>query len=235
MYHVFGYVEGMLPVLFAGGAIAPRLRFDAHDMLAAAERHAATDLLSIPTMTLALLDAARERTYALRLRTALASGGWAPERVWEAIGSVLGVGEITTGYGMTEVTASATVTRPDDPFARLLTTNGRMREAGAAGDPARGGRLVDYRIVDSGTGQPLPEGEVGEIMAQGWGVTRGYYNKPEATAAAFDADGWLHTGDLGPHRRGGLRHPRRPPQGVVPLRRRAGAAERGGGRADLAS
>jgi fatty-acyl-CoA synthase len=52
-------------------------------------------------------------------------------------------------------------------------------------------------VVDPETGRTLPLGELGELMAKGPGVTRGYYNKPEATAEVFDADGWLHTGDLG--------------------------------------
>ena len=98
---------------------------------------------------------------------------------------------------MTEVTASSTVTRPGDPIERLLHSNGRLRDVGPAGDPANGGLLVMYRVVDPDTGAVLAPGQVGELQARGIGVTRGYYNKPEATAAAFTTDGWLHTGDLG--------------------------------------
>lgn len=198
LYHVYGYGEGMLPVLFVGGAIIPQLKFDAAAMLTAIERHRATDALLVPTMTLALLDAAQAGGYDLSsLRAVISSGARAPERVWRDIVGVLGVSEISTGYGMTEVTASSTVTRPDDPFERLLNTNGRMRDAGVAGDPEKGGRLVDYRVVDPESGALLPPGRVGELRAQGIGVTRGYYNKPEETAALFDSEGWLHTGDLG--------------------------------------
>ena len=68
---------------------------------------------------------------------------------------------------------------------------------GPAGDPALGDRLVIYRVVDPETGQVLPSGMVGELQAKGPGVTQGYYNKPEDSAAAFTSDGWLHTGDLG--------------------------------------
>jgi len=118
-------------------------------------------------------------------------------RLWQGLREGLGVDEITTGYGMTETTASTTVTRPDDPVERLLTTNGRQRDVGVAGDPQQGGRLVTYRVVDPGTGAVLDDGETGELVASGYGVTQGYYNKPEATAAAFDAEGWLRTGDLG--------------------------------------
>jgi fatty-acyl-CoA synthase len=198
MYHVFGYVEGLLSVLFVGGAVIPMLKFDAPAMLASAERNLATDILAVPTMTLALIDAQRSSPRDLTsVQAILSSGTRAPERVWGEIRSVLNIGEITTGYGMTEVTASSTVTRPNDPPERLLTTNGRLRDAGPAGDPALGGRLVVYRVVDPVTGTTLAAGEVGELRARGPGVTPGYYNKPEETAAAFDQEGWLRTGDLG--------------------------------------
>lgn len=198
MYHVFGYVEGLLAVSWVGGAIVPQIRFDADATLRGIGRHRATDALLIPAMTLAVLEAAEADDYDLTSwKAVLASGGRAPERVWRAIRDVLGIGEITTGYGMTECTASTTVTRPDDPPERLLATNGRQRDVGPAGDPALANRLVAYRTLDPASGEALPEGELGELVAKGPGVTRGYYNKPEATAAAFTADGWLRTGDLG--------------------------------------
>ncbi len=198
MYHVYGYVEGLLAALFVGGAIIPQLRFDTADTLRAIERHRATDILLIPTMTLALLDAVQKGSYDLSsLYAMISSGGRSPATIWKQIFDLLGPAELTTGYGMTEVTASSTVTRPDDPFERLLTTNGRLRDVGPAGDPANGGLLVTYRVVDPQTGLVLPPGEVGELQARGIGVTAGYYNKPAETAAAFTTDGWLHTGDLG--------------------------------------
>ena len=198
LYHVFGYVEGMLAVPFVGGAIIPQLRFDAHETLAAVERLHASDALLIPAMSLAIVSAAREQNYDLsRWRSALASGGRAPERLWADLFSVLELQEVTTGYGMTETTASTTVTRPDDPVERLLTTNGRLRDVGPAGDPNLGGKLVDYRVIDPANGAVLEPGETGELVAKGPGVTRGYYNKPAETAATFTRDGWLKTGDLG--------------------------------------
>jgi fatty-acyl-CoA synthase len=198
MYHVFGYVEGLLSVLFVGGAVIPRLRFDATDTLTAIEQHAATDALLIPMMTMAVLKELRAKQYDLSsLRSVLASGGRAPEWIWAEIRDTLGVREITTGYGMTETTASTTVTRPDDSLERLITTNGRQRDAGAAGSSDLGGKLVVYQVVDTENGAVLSPGGVGELVARGPGVTRGYYDKPEATAAAFTDHGWFKTGDLG--------------------------------------
>ncbi len=198
MYHVYGYVEGLLACMFVGGAIVPQTKFDAVQTLEGIERHQATDVLLIPTMTLAVIDELKKTPRALRsLRSVISSGGRAPASIWADIQQHLHPEEITTGYGMTEVTASSTVTRPDDGMDKWLHTNGRLRDVGPAGDPALGQRLVVYRVVDPDTGRLLPSGEVGELQARGPGVTAGYYNKPEATQAAFTADGWLHTGDLG--------------------------------------
>lgn len=198
MNHVYGYVEGLLAALFVGGAIVPHLKFDPCETLRAIERHRVTDLLLIPTMTLAVLDALADTPVdTASLKGMLSSGGRTPPGLWDRILATFGGIEITTGYGMSECTASTTVTRPDDPTDRLKTTNGRLRDVGPAGDPAIGNRIVDYRVVDPQSGAVLAPGEVGELMARGPGVTTGYFDKPEATAEAFDAEGWLHTGDLG--------------------------------------
>jgi len=198
MFHVFGYVEGMLAAPWAGGAIVPQVRFDAGGFLAACARHRPTDALLIPAMSLALIDAVRSGAPRPEtLRAALASGGRAPERLWEELTDTLGISEITTGYGMTEVTASSTVTRPDDPADRLLHSNGRLRDAGPAAAAEPHQRLVHYHVLDPETGAELPPGAIGHLVARGPGVTRGYYNKPAETAASFTPDGWLLTGDLG--------------------------------------
>jgi fatty-acyl-CoA synthase len=176
MYHVFGYVEGMLPVTFVGGAIIPHVVFSPAASLAAIERHRATDMLAIPLMTRAVMDVLRDQPADISsLASILSSGTASPP----------------------ETTASSTVTRPDDGPDRRRTTNGRLRDVGVAGDPSLGGRLVVYRAVDTVTGEDLGRGVVGELQAFGPGVTSGYWDKPDATAAAFTDDGWLRTGDLG--------------------------------------
>ena len=198
MYHVYGYVEGMLAVLFVGGAIIPQLSFNARATLDAITTHRADDALFIPTMTLAVLDELEREPHELAPLTSLiSSGGASPTGIWDRIDAMFGPVELTTGYGMSETTASTTVTRPDDPRERLLSTNGRLRDVGVAGDPDLGGRLAVYRVVDQVTGAPLPDGQVGELHVRGIGVTSGYWNKPEETAAVIDSEGWLHTGDLG--------------------------------------
>ena len=198
MYHVFGYVEGLLPALLVGGAIIPHLAFSPVASLDAIEQHHATDMLAIPLMTQAVMDAQQERRADLgSLASLLSSGTATPPGLWDRIDDELACDEVTTGYGMSETTASSTVTRPDDGPEKRRTTNGRLRDVGVAGDPALDGRLVVYRAVDPETGRDLGRGVAGELQARGLGVTSGYWEKPEATAAAFTDDGWLRTGDLG--------------------------------------
>ena len=199
MYHVYGYVEGLLAVPYVGGAIIAQRTFDARATLEAIARHRATDILLIPTMTLAVCDLLRvEPEHDLSsLASVISSGSWAPPGTFEGIRELMGEVEITTGYGMSETTATTTMTEPGGSWERLVGTNGALRPAGVAGSPELGGALTEYRVVHQVTGEPLLPGEVGELQARGPGITAGYYRKPEETAAAFDADGWFGSGDLG--------------------------------------
>lgn len=198
MYHVFGYVECLVACLFVGGAVIPHVVFDPQHMAEAAQRHAANEIVCVPMMTLKLLELVRERGFDGRhLTTMFNSGGASPPTLWQDIRRLLGAREVITGYGMSETTASTTCTLPEGPDERLLTSNGRLKLAGRAGDPALGGVLALYKTVDPETGADLPVGTPGELVARGPIVTPGYYNKPDETRAAFNAEGWLHTGDVG--------------------------------------
>jgi fatty-acyl-CoA synthase len=198
MYHVFGFVECLIASTFVGGAIIPQVSFDAKTMLDAAHSHGATEMVCVPMMTLKLLDAARERGFdGSRLLAMFNSGGATPSTIWQDIRERLGAREVLTAYGMTETTASTTCTLPEDPDEFLQTTNGRLKRAGVAGDPGLGGMLAQYKTIDPATGVDLPFGQMGELVARGPIVTKGYYNKDQETRAAFTEDGWLHTGDVG--------------------------------------
>jgi len=198
MYHVFGYAEGMLTVPFVGGAIVAQEQFDPAATLQAIQDHRCDDVLLVPTMTRLVLDELKANpSYDLSsLRAVISSGQRSPAGMFEEIFELMDPDEVTTGYGMTEVTATTTCTRPKDS-RDLLYTQGVRRSVGPAGDPERNGLLVDYRVVDPQTGDILGPGQVGELRAKGIGVTRGYYGKPEENAAAFDDDGWFGSGDLG--------------------------------------
>jgi fatty-acyl-CoA synthase len=97
----------------------------------------------------------------------------------------LGIPGVSNLYGMTETCGQFTMWYPDDTRAQRLGANGR---------PQPGNRV---RVADPETGEARPPGETGEIQMKGPTVTPGYFNRPEATAAAFTADGWLRSGDLG--------------------------------------
>lgn len=198
MHHVFGYVECLIAATFVGGAILPQVVFDAEKMILGAERYRASELVCVPMMTLKLLEVVRARGFdCSSLLAMFNSGGTSPSSIWEDIRSLLGAREVFTAYGMTETTASTTCTLPDGPDSLLLTTNGTFKSAGVAGDPALRGTLAQYKTIDPVTGADLPRGTPGELMARGPIVTAGYYKKPDETAAAFDQNGWLHTGDIG--------------------------------------
>jgi fatty-acyl-CoA synthase len=198
MYHVFGYIECLVAATLVGGAIIPHVQFDPAAALDAMERHRATEIVCVPLMTLKMLEVGRAQPRDLSsLLAVFSSGGTSPPEIWSEIRSVLGAPEVMTAYGMSETTASTTCTWPEGPDERLLTSNGRLKPAGVAGDPALGGLLALYKTRDPETGEDLPPGVSGELMAYGPIITPGYYEKPEETEAAFDAEGWLHTGDVG--------------------------------------
>ena len=91
---------------------------------------------------------------------------------------------IITGYGLTETCGIATMCRYDDDAETIATTSGRAIPG------------IEVLVVDE-SGAEVPRGEPGEIVVRGYNVMQGYYDEPEETAATIDADGWLHTGDIG--------------------------------------
>jgi len=102
----------------------------------------------------------------------------------EAVLDKMGMRDITIVFGQTESSPGCTQSRVGDPVEVRVATVGR---------PLPG---VECRIVDPATNQECPDNAPGEFLARGYNIMRGYYKLPEATKAAIDADGWLHTGDL---------------------------------------
>ena len=198
MYHVYGYVECLVVAWFVGGQVVTQLAFDPVTFLDQAETHRVTDIIALPNQTLKLLELAATRGFdATHLVQLFNSGGVNPPGIWDDIRALLKPRELITAYGMSETTASSVCTLPEGDDRHLHGSNGCYKLAHVAGDPACEGRVALYRVIDPETGQEMPHGEIGELVARGPIVTAGYYRKPEETAAAFTADGWLHTGDLG--------------------------------------
>jgi fatty-acyl-CoA synthase len=119
------------------------------------------------------------------LRTGIMAGAPCPIELMKRVTQEMGAREITIGYGQTEASPLITQTRTNDPIELRVGTVGR---------PIPG---FEAKIVAVDTGQDLGDGHAGEFCGRGHGVMIGYYNMPEKTAEAIDADGWLHTGDLG--------------------------------------
>jgi fatty-acyl-CoA synthase len=196
--HVFAYVEGLLAVMFVAGSVVVQPAFDPGASLAAIERHRACEALFVPTMSLAVVEAARRSPADLSsLHSVMSAASSAPASLWNDLSEVLGVAQLVTAYGMSETSAATTFTRPGGPVDDLVHTVGWPKPAGIAGDPALGGRLAEYKAIDQVTGADLPRGREGELVARGPIVSSGYFEQPEATAAAALPGGWLRSGDLG--------------------------------------
>jgi fatty-acyl-CoA synthase len=113
------------------------------------------------------------------------AGSPCPVHVMRQVMSRMHMSEITICYGLTENSPVMTQTLPDDDLRRRTETVGRAMPG------------IEVKIVDPETGRSAPPGRQGEVCCRGYSVMKGYYNMPEATAAAIDQEGWLHSGDLG--------------------------------------
>lgn len=184
LFHTGGCVAGVLATVQTRGTILLMEAFSAELMLDLIERERATFTFAVPTMLIALLRAQEERPRDLSsLRMIFSGGAIVPIEVVRQVEVRFGV-KLIIGYGLTETSPAITHTRPGDSAADKSETIGRAIP------------LVEVKIVDPLTGTIQPIGMPGELCARGFNVMLGYYDLPEATAAAIDPDGWLHTGDL---------------------------------------
>ncbi|MEB3982619.1 3-((3aS,4S,7aS)-7a-methyl-1,5-dioxo-octahydro-1H-inden-4-yl)propanoate--CoA ligase FadD3 [Mycobacterium sp. 663a-19] len=174
-FHNFGYKAGILACLQTGATLIPHLTFDPLRALQAIEQHRITVLPGPPTIYQALLDHPARRDYDLSsLRFAVTGAATVPVVLVERMQSELDIDIVLTAYGLTEANGMGTMCRPDDDAATVATTCGRP--------------FADFELrID----------DTGEVLLRGPNVMLGYLDDPEATAAAIDADGWLHTGDIG--------------------------------------
>lgn len=184
-FHAFGFKAGWLAALIRGATILPQRTFDAEDVLRRVEQDRVTFLPGPPALYSAMLEPPRRGDFDLSsLRVAVTGAASVPPVLVQRMGSELGFASVLTAYGLTESCGLATLCRPGDDVQTVASTCGRPLDG------------IEIRCVDS-EGQALPSGEVGEVLIRGFNLMRGYFNDAEATAEAIDADGWLHTGDLG--------------------------------------
>ncbi|HVX15673.1 MAG TPA: AMP-binding protein [Pirellulales bacterium] len=185
-YHCFGCVLGtMCAVVYGAAMVLPAESFHPTATLDAIERERATALYGVPTMFIAQLQ---DESFSGRdlssLRTGIMSGSPCPIEIMKQVVERMGIREITIAYGQTEASPVITQTRSDAPLQLRVET---------VGQPLPG---VEVKLVDHGSGQTLGDNQPGELCARGHLVMLGYYKNPEATAAAIDSEGWLHTGDV---------------------------------------
>ncbi|MDE3735400.1 FadD3 family acyl-CoA ligase [Pseudomonas resinovorans] len=184
-FHSFGYKAGWLAALMRGCCILPQQVFDVPAMLERIARERVSVLPGPPTLYQSILAFPERERYDLSsLRVAVTGAASVPVEMVRRMGCELGFETIVTAYGLTEACGFVTICRPGDSAERVATTSGR-----AFPD-------VEVRCVD-GAGQPVPPGQPGELLVRGYNLMQGYFNDPEATAEAIDAEGWLHTGDIG--------------------------------------
>jgi acyl-CoA synthetase (AMP-forming)/AMP-acid ligase II len=183
-FHIFGYKAGCLASLMRGATIHPVAVFEPGVVLEIVERERITVLPGPPTLYQTLLDhpdtVKRDIT---SLRLAVTGAADIPVELIRRMREELPFERILTGYGLTEA-GTVTGSKPDDDFEHIATT---------VGVPWPG---FEVRTVDR-DGSDVATGEPGEVCVRGETVMRGYLDDADATAAAIDADGFLHTGDLG--------------------------------------
>lgn len=185
-YHCFGMVLGNLAITTHGAcAVIPAPTFDPTASLHAVERERCTSLYGVPTMFIAELNLPDFATYDLStLRTGIMAGSPCPAEVMKRVVAELHMEEVAICYGMTETSPVATQTRRDDDLDRRTGTVGRVLPH------------LEVKIIDPETGATTTRGEPGELCTRGYSVMLGYWNEPERTAEAIDAERWMHTGDL---------------------------------------
>ena len=186
-YHCFGMVLGNLLCLSVGAcSVIPSERFDAGACLRAIMDERCTAVHGVPTMFIGQLEHPEFGSFDLSsLRTGIMAGAPCPQPLMKRVIEEMRCGEVLIGYGQTEASPITQLTSRDDGFERRTETVGTNLPHQEA------------KVVDVKTGATVPCGQLGEICFRGYHVMQGYFGDPEATAAAIDEHGWLHSGDLG--------------------------------------
>ncbi len=185
LFHCFGCVLGITSCVTHGSTMVLVDHFNPITVMKTIEMEKCTSLLGVPTMFIAILKNDDFDKYDFTsLRTGIMAGSPCPVEVMKQVNTLMHVPEIVIAFGQTESSPVTTMTAVDDPIEKRVSTVGRCQPN------------VEIRIVDPETGEDVGVGEQGEFITRGYQVMKGYYNMPEATRLAIDADGWLHSGDL---------------------------------------
>lgn len=184
-FHCFGCVIGTMVCVVSGATMVPVEKFDPVQVLESVAAEKCTAVHGVPTMFIAELEQMKNKDYdTSSLRTGVMAGAPCPAEIMKEVINTMGAREICITYGQTESSPGITMTRTNDPIELRVNTVGRALPN------------VEVKIVNPETGEEVPPGVQGELCSRGYHIMKGYYNMPEATAAAIDDENWLHTGDL---------------------------------------
>ena len=181
-YHVAGTTLSLLAALTTGACLLSSAAFEPEEALRVMSSERCTHTSGNDTMFLMMLSHPRFDEYTLALR-----GGWAsagPE-VSRQIVERMGMTGLCQAYGLSEASPNVCMSWHDDALEKRIEGWAHVLEG------------LDVSIQDPTSARELPPGATGEILVRGWSVMQGYYRTPAETAKAIDAQGWLHTGDLG--------------------------------------
>lgn len=181
--HVGGALSVVLGTVAFGGCYVLMQRFDTTEYLRMMRETGATRIGGVPTMLIALCEHPEYRPQDFHIRSIGSGGAAVPKPLIERLNREFGA-PVLVVFGQSE-SVMITTSVPSDPPEIAAETSGRVAPH------------VEVKIVDVATGSTLKVGEVGEICARSPMVMTGYFRQPEATAKTIDADGFLHTGDLG--------------------------------------
>ncbi|MDR0389263.1 MAG: AMP-binding protein, partial [Spirochaetaceae bacterium] len=186
LFHCFGLVLGMMAILTHGATAAMLEWFDPLLVLATVQKESCTAVYGVPTMFIAELNHPMFNMFNLSsLRTGIMAGSPCPIETMRQVIDLMHMNEVTICYGLTESSPVMTQTRFDDTLEVKVETVGRELPG------------VEVTIRNPDTGEECPDGVHGEFCCRGYNTMKGYYKMAEATAQCIDADGWLHSGDLG--------------------------------------
>jgi len=185
MFHCFGMVLAMTASMTHGTSMFPIPAFSPRKGLDCINRERITCFHGVPTMFIAMLGHEDfPKTDFSHMRTGIMAGSPCPIKVMEEVIEKMHMDEICITYGQTEASPATTMSKTTDSIDARVNTVGSAIFG------------VECRIVNPETNEEVSDGVDGEFVARGYNIMKGYYKMPEATAAAIDKNGWLHTGDL---------------------------------------
>lgn len=186
LYHCFGMVLGNLACFTHGSTVVyPNDGFDPLTVLETVQAEKCTGLHGVPTMFIAELDHPRFKEFDLSsLRTGIMAGSPCPVEVMKRVQADMHMTEVTIAYGMTETSPVSCQSSTDTPLDKRVSTVGKVQPH------------LEVKIIDPESGAVVPPGVSGELCTKGYSVMHGYWDDPERTREAIDADGFMHTGDL---------------------------------------